>query len=1043
MAIRIDEIKGLWLKTDVKGRELIIYICLMPSPFHSDELAVISRIKSHEIRKIVIKLASDNLLYIDKNKKISPNFDSKELLNFLMDHVPRKTINDIISKLIDFFEHKMPEGVDKNLYLAWLYLYSDLTIDSIKYLIGAAGILSKSTDKENAFLFYDRVMQHFSSNIPAKQTVDYYLESVVGGLQTSRMMYSAEQRIPVLLKAWKYARKFNRWEYLSKISLRLSRALASAGHTKKAIEYINNTLKILEDAGFPSAKILPALCMGQILFWKGRIKEALDSYEKTVSGLEELGDDNSTLMGDGYMGRIYVINGRIARGMGMIEAVYKKAVLLNLPETMVFSSLLYAHSCLEVGNIQEAEKWINRAYELSENLDLLMKLMADTCNAYILYEKGDYDGAFECHKRLADYPRDTGYPHIKSNWFFEYLHGLESRGYYYEKMNFSDEINNAINSDNLFYKGIAYRQRALKETDSKTDIIAELEKSEKWLELAGAEIELAKTRIMLGDEFMKKGNTAKRKEYMEKAWGLFTRVDYSYLPKELMAIMPRERKIEVMIDKIIGINESLATMHNMSFFLDRVLDAAIDFSMATQCAFIILGSVNDIKVIACRNLDPGFIETKEFYSIFKLLDRNLKANEEIFVPDVEKYDPFISRALRIAGINSIIFLPVRMPDNKQGYICLINRLGGQPFPDSQLHYLRLLCNQISVGASNIRMFNEMRELKTRFKDEALFYKQEMGISNPIEMIVGASKAVNILKSQIMQVASTDSTVLIMGETGVGKELVAKAIHNLSERKNGSFVSVNLAALPAELIISELFGHEKGAFTGANERKKGRFEISHEGTIFLDEIGDLPLEIQIKLLRVLQRGAFERLGSSNTIYSDFRVISATNKNLYEEVRKEKFRQDLYYRLVVFPIHVPPLRERNEDIPMLVRHFIDKFGKKMGKHIKFIPKDEMEKLIAYDWPGNVRELEHFIERCVILSDGKRISFSGLEPDYANPVITGNYMLKASLADVDRDYIVRVLESTYWKVSGPKGAAKILGLKPTTLLFRMKKLGIEKPR
>ena len=252
-----------------------------------------------------------------------------------------------------------------------------------------------------------------------------------------------------------------------------------------------------------------------------------------MAGLEELIDDNAVLRGDGYMGRIYVINGRIARGMGMIEAVYKKAQSMNLPETMVFSSLLYTHSCLEVGNISEAEKWIERAFEFSDRMDRLMFLMADTCNAYILYEKGDYDGAFECQKRIADYPRHTGYPHIKSNWFFDYLHGLESKGYYYEKMNFDDEISECIKGDNLFYKGIAYRQRALNTKCNQLDIISELEKSEKWLELVGAEIELAKTRIRLGNEFMKKDDSGKKKVYMEKAWGLFAKVDHSYLRKNL------------------------------------------------------------------------------------------------------------------------------------------------------------------------------------------------------------------------------------------------------------------------------------------------------------------------------------------------------------------------------------------------------------------------------------------------------------------------------------------------------------------------------
>jgi transcriptional regulator with GAF, ATPase, and Fis domain len=548
---------------------------------------------------------------------------------------------------------------------------------------------------------------------------------------------------------------------------------------------------------------------------------------------------------------------------------------------------------------------------------------------------------------------------------------------------------------------------------------------------------------MLGEEYLKRGDAARRKEYMEKAWGLFAKVDHSHLPKELMAIMPRERKVEIMIDKIIRINESLEMIQDVPAFLDRVLDVAIDFSMATQCAFIMSTDENANKVAASRNLDTAFLESETFNSIIELLIADLRGRTELFIPDTEKCEHVFSSYFKQADINSVILMSVKMPDNKIGYICLFNRLGGQPFSDNQLRYLRLLCNQISVGISNIRMFEEMRQLKTRFKDEALFYKQEMGISNPIEMIVGESKAIKLLKSQIAQVAATDSTVLITGETGVGKELVAKAIHNLSERKNGSFVSVNLAALPSELIISELFGHEKGAFTGANERKKGRFEISHEGTIFLDEIGDLPLDLQVKLLRVLQRGSFERLGSTTTIHSDFRVISATNKDLYEEVLKEKFRQDLYYRLVVFPIHVPPLRERKEDIPMLVWHFIDKFAKKMSKPIKYIPPEEMEKLLTYDWPGNVRELEHFVERSVILSDGRRISFSGLHSSRVGTLTPDSYHLNATLADVERDHIERVLKSTYWKVSGPKGAAEILGLKPTTLLFRMKKLGIKKPR
>ena len=280
-----------------------------------------------------------------------------------------------------------------------------------------------------------------------------------------------------------------------------------------------------------------------------------------------------------------------------------------------------------------------------------------------------------------------------------------------------------------------------------------------------------------------------------------------------------------------------------------------------------------------------------------------------------------------------------------------------------------------MGLSNIRIYEEMRERKDRFEEEAIFYKQEMGIASSPEMIIGKSAAIKTVIDQMRQVACTDSSVLIMGETGVGKELVAKAIHNLSERRDGPFIPVNLAAFPQELVASELFGHEKGAFTGAHEKNKGRFELADGGTIFLDEIGDLPFNVQVKLLRVLQDGAFERLGSAKPIQSDFRVIAATNKDLSLEVEKGTFRQDLYYRLNVFPVHVPSLRERKEDIPLIGHHFVDKFSKKMGKGIRRIPGEELKKLMEYHWPGNVRELKHLIERAVILSDGSRITFSSL--------------------------------------------------------------------
>jgi transcriptional regulator with GAF, ATPase, and Fis domain len=339
------------------------------------------------------------------------------------------------------------------------------------------------------------------------------------------------------------------------------------------------------------------------------------------------------------------------------------------------------------------------------------------------------------------------------------------------------------------------------------------------------------------------------------------------------------------------------------------------------------------------------------------------------------------------------------------------------------------------------MYNEMKELKDRFKEEADFYKQELGGSSSLKMIVGQSPVIQNVMDNIRQVAPTASSVLILGETGVGKELVAKAVHELSKRKDGPFIPINLATLPQELVTSELFGHEKGSFTGANERQKGRFELANGGTIFLDEIGDLPLAVQVKLLRVLQEGSFERLGSAKQIHSDFRVIAATNKNLQAEVEKGAFRQDLFFRLNAFTIDVPPLRARKEDIPRLAQHFLDKYNKEMGKRIRRLPANEIKRLLAYHWPGNVRELKHLIERAVILSDGHGISFADLERSPAPNVSELDYGTM-TMADMERSYITKILNLTGWKVSGQSGAAALLGLTHQTLFFRMKKLGIARP-
>jgi transcriptional regulator with GAF, ATPase, and Fis domain len=337
-----------------------------------------------------------------------------------------------------------------------------------------------------------------------------------------------------------------------------------------------------------------------------------------------------------------------------------------------------------------------------------------------------------------------------------------------------------------------------------------------------------------------------------------------------------------------------------------------------------------------------------------------------------------------------------------------------------------------------KQMDEIESLKNRLQMENNYLQEEIRLNNSFDEIVSKSKTFAKVLRKVEQVAATDATVLILGESGTGKELLCRAIHRLSKRSERPLVKVNCAALPANLIESELFGHEKGSFTGATERKIGRFELADRGTIFLDEIGELPFDLQSKLLRVLQEGEFERIGNPRTVKTDVRVIAATNRDLEKEIQNKTFREDLYYRLNVFPIESIPLRERLEDIPILVSHFCKKYETRIGKKITKVSKKAIDSLMSYNWPGNVRELENIIERAIIVSPGDTLVLG----DWLQKRNPGSKSKPADLNSLEREHILEVLNRTQWKVSGERGAAKILGLKPTTLEARMKKLKIIRP-
>src|SRR5213594_1186928 len=388
------------------------------------------------------------------------------------------------------------------------------------------------------------------------------------------------------------------------------------------------------------------------------------------------------------------------------------------------------------------------------------------------------------------------------------------------------------------------------------------------------------------------------------------------------------------------------------------------------------------------------------------------------------------------GLKSVCFIPLVSRGRALGDLMIVRKTEGT-FTTEDVDFLSQAAGQMAIAIENALAYREISELKDKLAQEKLYLEEEIRSEMDFEQIVGSSAALKHVLQLVETVAPNDSTVLLLGETGTGKELFARAIHDRSRRRERTLVKLNCASIPTGLLESELFGHEKGAFTGAISQKIGRMELADQGTLFLDEVGDIPLELQPKLLRVLQDHEFERLGSTRTLRVNIRLIAATNRDLAKAVAERDFRSDLYYRLNVFPIRMPPLRDRRDDIPLLVRYFVQKFARKMNKQVDTIPSETMNSLVGWEWPGNVRELENFMERSVILSDGAvlRAPLAELSTSESGSAVTD------TLVDLERQHIIRVLRETGGVIAGSHGAAGRLGMKRTTLQSRIIKMKISR--
>ncbi len=493
---------------------------------------------------------------------------------------------------------------------------------------------------------------------------------------------------------------------------------------------------------------------------------------------------------------------------------------------------------------------------------------------------------------------------------------------------------------------------------------------------------------------------------------------------------------------ILDINNAIVSKLNYEDLFNAIAKT-LKINFPLDCTAVTIFNAED-DVFEVTAIEP-FSSSVELFSGYEIprkgshMEWVWKNKRPLKVNDISKNEKFLTdRTLLDQGLKSYIILPLISRGKCIGTFN-IGSVETARYDQGDIEFAEAVANQIRLAIENVKQHNEIQQLTQKLEKENAYLQEEIKLTHNFEEIVTRNKRYRKVLGSIEQVAVTDATVLILGESGTGKELLARAVHSRSKVAGKALVKVNCAALPENLIESELFGHEKGAFTGALALKTGRFELADGGTIFLDEIGELPLQLQSKLLRVLQEGEFERLGNPRTLKVNVRVIAATNKDLERAVSKGEFREDLHYRINVFPVTSIPLRERKDDIPLLVSHFCQKHSRIFGKNISTIPEDVMLKLQRYDWPGNVRELENVIERAIIISRGKKLDLGDVDLS-GKKALEGGKIL--SFQDNQRAHIIAVLELTNWKISGPNGAAQRLDLIPKTLESKMRKLSIKRP-
>jgi formate hydrogenlyase transcriptional activator len=1024
---------------------LLSLAAMFKGEFSLDWLEELARMKASRILSLLEQEVQSGLLtrikpavYVFKNSKQREeqfnhlSLEEKERYHRTMSTIFIRDLHDDDSKALEIAEYLLCISNDLN---------------ECQWLIRAGEIYAQLLRTDKAIACFTHVLTQLS-NQRGESEDRIFIKAAIGYSNVYGGRVNMEQCLSFLHEASERAKYLHNQSYELLLEMHIAKYERLGSQLNRAMERFEQAFSQVERLDDPELTASITIFHTYFLFWQGRYREVVNVYEKSVPDVERYPiGGHFPVIAATMVGHCYAMVGQITQGLGLLDAIrnycYQKEDLY-----------LAAHADSAIAMVMLS---INRAEDTLRYLKLSLKEAEESNNhwvgnlvilklALVHHHMGSNKESLHYLRRFL---RNNSGPQanlLLYPYLMELCWAIESGKLpAVPGLSLENEIDRMLNIRNIFMQGIAYRYKALlgKSRGSANQEITRLfTLSAKLLNESGNQIELAKTYLELTRHYLSTGNEKKGKATMQVASAILSSTNIGLIPDDLKTLIQDQNLEGTILIEIMNLTDEMGSKKDSSKLLQHIVSTVNRITGAERGALLLLDEERTppkLKLRASKNLTIEQIYDPAFASSRKMIEEVIHSGKGcIFeIGSSEDTTPELQMKERV---RSSICVPLLLSRKAIGVLYHENRLLGNVFKEYDLKLLAFFAALATLDLNGEKAYQEIDRLLREEKQENSFYRKERAEPRQYEGIIGTSPAIQQIMTQISRVAKTDTAVLILGETGVGKNLLAEAIHRQSLRADGPFITVQCSALTESLITSELFGHEKGAFTGATNRYVGRFEMAHKGTLFLDEIGDLSLEVQARLLRVLQSKEFERVGGGkDVLVSDFRLIAATNRNLEQEVQAGRFREDLYYRINVIPLLIPPLRERKEDIPLLVHHFLSLNNAKQGTNIVKIKQETMDALMRHNWSGNIRELENVIQRGLIVGTGSYFQLPSLKT--AEPNIIENNKFK-TLKEQERAHILQALQQSRWKINGPGGAAQILDINASTLAFRMKKLGIKKP-